>query len=143
MRSDEDQLRRDAAGLGEKAPPLPILEMAVEVAREDAVERSVLEGKSKGVAADEARPRRLFARLGKHPLALVEADDLAAQMTGQEAGPTGDVERSHRREISDQRLQELALLLPAGAVAIGVEAPSHPPVVVLGRAPVVVQLHGS
>jgi hypothetical protein len=92
---------------------------------------------------DEGRARRLLAGELEHRLALVEPDDLAAQMPRQEAGPAGDVERPHRRERSDDAEKLLELVLPAGPVAVGVRAASQPPVVVLPGARVIVGLHAS
>src|SRR5260221_1234316 len=63
-------------------------------------------------------------------------------MPGQEAGAAGDVERPAGLEAADHRGQLRELSVPAGAVA-GLEQPaSEVPVVVLGRALVVVLLHG-
>ena len=66
------------------------------MAGEDAVERAVVERQLERVAVDEGRARRLPARDLEHALALVEADDLAAQVARQEAGSAGDVERAQR-----------------------------------------------
>src|SRR5689334_24491382 len=62
-------------------------------------------------------------------------------MACHEAGAAGDVERSLRRQARDPRLELLALLVPSGPVLVGVEVATHPPVVVLAGARVVVRLH--
>src|SRR5512132_376390 len=79
-RADHHELGRNPPRLGEKALTLVLLEMAVEVAREDAVERPVLERELERVAVNELRARGLLAGDREHPLALVESDDVAAQV---------------------------------------------------------------
>src|SRR5262249_7924426 len=57
--AQEDELAGDAARLGEEPHPLGLLEVAVEVAREQAVEGAVGERERERVALDERRRRRL------------------------------------------------------------------------------------
>src|SRR5713226_1241030 len=52
-RCDGDELARDASRLGHESLALRLLEMAVEVTGEDAVERSVLERQRERLAMDE------------------------------------------------------------------------------------------
>src|SRR5512133_2172699 len=140
---DDDELGRDAPRLGEEALAVVLLEVAVEVTREHAVERAVPERELERVAVDELRGRHLLAGDRKLPLALVEPDDVAAQMACQEAGAAGDVERAGGRQGPDQLRQDVDLLVPPGPVAVGIKTPAEPPVVVLVRAAVVVRLQGS
>src|SRR3712207_4063557 len=90
----DDDLPGDAARLREERAALVALEVAVEVAREQALEGTVGERERQRVAFDgrDAAGARDLA----HPLALVQARDLAGQMAGQEAGPARDVERARR-----------------------------------------------
>jgi glutamate formiminotransferase / 5-formyltetrahydrofolate cyclo-ligase len=141
-RRHDDELACDPASLGEEARALGLLEVAVEVAGEHAVELAVLERQRESVTGDEPRGGHLLARDVEHPLALVEADDVAAEMARQEAGAAGDIERSCGWEPGDQLGEDGDLVVPSGADAIGVETPPEPPVVVLVRAPIVVRLHG-
>src|SRR5262249_36385196 len=83
-RRDDDELRCHAARLGEEALALGLLEVAVEVAREHAVERPGLEWERERVALDERR-RRPIPRECEHPLALVQSDHVAAQVTREKA----------------------------------------------------------
>src|SRR5438034_2038321 len=54
---DDDDLRRHAPRFAEKAQPLLLFEVAVEVAREDALEGAVLERQGKRVTLEEAGAR--------------------------------------------------------------------------------------
>ena len=124
--------------------PLGLLEVAVEEAREDAVE-----ARRPGTAArarrpdDEARVRDARAGDLEHRRALVEPDDLAAEVLREEPGAAGDVERPRGRQRRERRGELVELVVPAGPLAVGEEAAAEPPVVVLRRPPVVVLLHGS
>ena len=138
---DDDELGSDAAGLGEKRDPLVLLEMTVEVAREDAAERTVRKGKRKRVALDEAGSRDPPRGDLQHRGALIEARDLPRQVARQVSRAAGDVERGHRLERAEDAEQRLPLALPAGPVALLEEAGADPPVVVLLRARLVVGLH--
>src|SRR5207249_2947831 len=89
----------------------------------------------------EPRSRSLGARYFEHALARVEPDDVAAKVPGQEARAASKVERAHGRKISDHALEQAKLVFPTGPLAVCVQALAQPPVVVLGRAPVVVRLH--
>src|SRR5262245_8909069 len=115
--------------------------MEVEVARKDAVERGVLERQLERVALDEPRARNLLARDREHSLALVERDDVAAQVAREETRPAGDVERALRRQRPDQLRKHFDLVVPTRSLAVGEAAAAEPPVVVLERTPVVVRLH--
>ena len=85
----------------------------------------------------------LLARDGEHALALVEANDLAKQVSRQKAGTARDVECPRGGQGGNHPSENLELLFPARPVAVGVEALAEPPVVVLGCPPVVVGLHPS
>ena len=87
--------------------------------------------------------REPLARERQHPLALIEPDDVAAQVAGEKARSARDVERSRGRELRDRPRQELDILVRPGAVAVGESALAEPPFVVLRRAAVVVRLHRS
>src|SRR5207244_8160066 len=126
-RRDDDELGRDTPRLGEKAEPFGLLQVAVEVAREDAVEAVVLKRQLESVALDEACARSLFGRNREHPLALVDPDHLSAQMPCQETGATGDVERSDGRKMSDHLRENSELLFPPRPVAVRVQPFAEPP----------------
>ena len=111
--------------------------------REDPVEAAVLERKLERVALDEGRLRRLATGLVDHRRALVEADDLAGKVAGEEARPARDVEGARGRQGGERPRQRLDLFLPARPVALGEAAGAEPPVVVLAGAAVVVGLHPS
>ena len=117
--------------------------MAVEVAREDAVEGRLFERQRERVALDEGGVRCLRAGDGEHPLARIEPHDLAAQMPRQEARAARHIQGAGRRQLGDQAGELLAFLVPARPCAIGKPSVAKPPVVVLGCARVVVRLHGS
>src|SRR5919201_2029481 len=70
--SDDDERRRDAPRLGEEPRALRLFEVAVEVAREDAIEARVRERQRERVADDEARAWDAFPRNRDHRIALVE-----------------------------------------------------------------------
>ena len=139
---DDDELRRYAPRLGEELQPLVVLEMAVEVAREDALEPVVLERQGEGVALEERRLGVAPPREAEHLVAVVDTDDLAPQAAGDEAGAAGDIQRPPWWERLERGHQLFPLLGPAGRHR-GVEALTEPPVVVLGRPAVVVLLHRS
>src|SRR6266700_261826 len=136
-----DELLRDTPCLDKKPLTFLVLEVAVEVTREDAVELTVFERESKRVPLLEPRGRSLLARQLEHALARIDPDDVAAKMPGQEARTAGDVQRVRGRKTPDQALEQAKLAFPARPLAVGVQALAQPPVVVLGRAPVVVRLH--
>jgi hypothetical protein len=140
---DDHQLGCDPPGLGQEADSIVLLEMAVEVAREQAIERLRPERQGERIALDEMRARDTGPRDTEHPIALVEADQLAGQVPRQKPGAAGDVERADGRKRGDESLQRVQLVLPAGPVAVRVQTLAEPPVVVLLRAPVVVDPHGS
>src|SRR5581483_2295462 len=140
-RVDDDELVRDPRCLLEEPLAVRALQVAVEVTGEEAAEAAVVERESEGVALDERRLRRLLRSLVEHAAALVEPDDLAREMTRQEAGAARDVERAKGREDLDRRDQLIDLLLPARAISVGEAARAPIPVVVLGSACVVVLLH--
>ena len=117
--------------------------MAVEVPGEDPVERVVRERQGERIALDVRRARCLTARFLEHPCALVEADDVPVQVSREEPGSAGDVERPCRGERGDRLDEARELVLPAGAVAIGVEVRTPVPIVVFGCPAVVVLLHRS
>ena len=137
----DHQLGRHARRLGQELHPLVLVEVAVEVRREDALERPVSERQREGVAGDEGRLGTALAGELEHLLALVEPDDLARQLPGQKAGSTGDIERVRERERAKSALEHGQLPLPAGALALAEESLSQVPVVVLRRPGVVVLPH--
>jgi glutamate formiminotransferase len=117
--------------------------MAVEVPREDALERTVVERKPQRVALDERRLRHLVLGHSEHALALVEPGHLPRQMLRQVAGAAGDVECPPGRECREGLEEPVTLGLPLRANTVGELAPAEVPVVVLGCAAVVVLLHHS
>ena len=142
-RVDDDQLACDAAGLGKESFALRRLEVPVEVPGEETVEGAVRERQREPVALHERRPGRRAARLFEHARALIERDDIAAQVLRQEAGAARDVERPARWQGGDRLRQLVELVVPAGPVTVGEAAATAVPVVVLRRARVVVLLHAS
>src|SRR6266511_3133805 len=140
-RGDDHELRCHAPRLGEESQPLLLLEVAVEVAREDAFEGAVFERQRQRVALDEAGVRNARAGDHEHPLAVVEPDHLAWEVPGQEARAAGHVERPSRWKVLDHAHQGLQVLLPARPHGCRCQAGPEPPVVVLGRPAVVVLLH--
>ena len=76
--ADDHELRCDPPCLRQEPQPVPLLEVAVEVTREDAVERPVREWKRERVSLDERCGRYLLARDVEHCATPVDADDLAA-----------------------------------------------------------------
>ena len=75
--SDDDELRCDAARLLQKTLPLPFFEVAVEVAREHAIEATVREGQRERVSNDERRVRHPLSSDLDHGFTLIEAHDVA------------------------------------------------------------------
>jgi len=142
-RRDDNELGGDAPRLGEETRPLLLLEMTVEVAREDAVERAGFERESERISLHEPDVRRLRPRHAKHACTLVEPDDVTAQMAREEAGAAGDVERARGWERGDDLSQHIELVLPARSIALRVQTFAEPPVVVLRCATIVVGLHDS
>src|SRR5262249_37437737 len=137
----DDDLAGDAARLAEERLTLRRFEMAVEVAGEQTLERAVCEGQREGVAEHVVGVWRLLAGDGEHRVALVEADDVAAEVARQETGAAGDVERAGGWEVGDDMLQLGPFAEKALALFVCVERPVVP-VVVLGRAAVVVLAQG-
>ena len=142
-RVDEDQLARDAATLGDEALALFAFEVAIQEAREHAVEAAVGERQVERVSLDEARVRCLAPRLVEHLPRLVEPGDVAVQVAREEAGAARDVERRRGRERRDRAEQECHLFEPVAFAAMRELPPPEPHVVVLGRPRVVVLLHRS
>jgi hypothetical protein len=118
-----------------------LLEMAVEVTREDPVERVVVKRQIERVALHEARVWRLRSRDTEHALARIERNHVSAQVPSQEAGATGYVEGRASGKSRNRLFQTAALLVPARPYAARVEAAAEPPVVVFLCTPVVVRLH--
>ena len=138
----DDQLWRHTTRLGDEALAVVRLEVAVEVAREHPVEGAVLEGQpAQGVALEERAGGDALARDREHLLALVEPGDLAPQVPSEKARAAGDVERARGWERSERPRQLLDGLIPSGPVPPGEQALPEIPLVVLGRARVVVVLH--
>lgn len=139
--ADDHELGREAARLGDEARAVVLFEVAVEVAREEPIERAVLERQVERVALDERRAGHLLPSHIEHGAALIEAGHVAAQTARHEPGAAGNVECSLRRQAGDPSFERRALLVPAGPVFGGIEIATEPPVVVLARARVVVGLH--
>ena len=135
--SHHHELGGDATRLFEKPNAVFLDEVAVEVAREDAIERAVRKGERERITLHERSLGQTTARLREHACALVEPDDIAVEMLRQEPRPARDIERAHGRERCDRRQRLLELGLPAGPLACRAD----PPVVVIRRAQVVVLLH--
>ena len=117
----------DAAGFAEEAQAFGLLEVAVEVAREDTVEGAVGERQPERVRLDEAGRRHPRTRELEHARALVEAGDAAGKVLGQKARAARDVERAHRFEglqSGDQRLHAPPPS-PAGTRSAKRPVPSH------------------
>src|SRR5439155_25826410 len=130
----DHELRGDATRLGDEADAVQLLEVAIEVAGENAVERGVWKRQVERVALDERRLREPRARDLDHRVALVESDHLAAKVLRHEPGAAGDIERPYRRKVGDPALQRSALIVPPRWALLAVESPREPPVVVLTRA---------
>ena len=139
---DDDELAGNSPRLGEEGRALGTFEVAVEVPGEDAIEAAVGKRERERIALDIDGARRLTARLVEHRLALVEADDVAAQVPCEESGTAGDVKRVSGWHCAESLGEALELVLPARPFTLGEETRPEVPVVVLGRAPVVVLLHG-
>src|SRR5262249_20306610 len=89
----------------------------------------------------EARSWRTLAGDLEHARALVEPDDLAAQVARQEAGAAGDVDDPGGRKRRHRPLELANLLVPARPVAGRMQASALVPVVVLLRAALVILAH--
>ncbi len=140
-RVDDDQLTPDAARLGEEARSVVLLQVPVEVAREDALERSVGERKLQCVASHERRLRDPLGDDLEHPWALVERSDVSSEVPRQKTSAAGDVERPARSKRRDGALQLPHVVVPVAAVESVEAAEPEVPLVVLGRTSVVVRLH--
>jgi len=115
--------------------------VAVEVARENAVEQCVREGQRHGIADDHARVRHSPRRDLDHASALVERDHVAAQVAGEETCAAGDIQHASRGQPAHQADELLDLLGPTRSLARLEQPGSEPPVVVFERAPVVVRAY--
>ena len=112
------------------------------MAREHPVEGAVLEGQpAQGVALEELAGGDAVARDPEHLLALVEPGDLPPEVLGEEPRAAGDVERATGRQRGHGLGQRRDGLIPSGPVPLGEQAQPEIPLVVLGRAGVVVLLH--
>src|SRR5512133_3851921 len=138
---DDDQLGRNATRLTKKVVAGVFLEVAVEEARQYALEGVVRERKLECVSLDEPSLRNLRTGEFEHRCALVEPGDLAAEVLGEKAGSAGHVERPRGRERLERTSQSFGLLMPNRPLAPCEPPPAEPPVVVLGRPPLVVSLH--
>ncbi len=140
-RRDDDELLRDPPCLGQKPLTFFVLEVAVEVTREDAIERPVFERERERVPLLEPRSRSLRPRQFEHASARIQPDDVATKMSRKEARAAGDIEGARGSKTPNDALEQAKLVFPAWALAVCVQALAQPPVVVLRRAPVVVRLH--
>ena len=78
-RIDDHELASDPPGLAEKAHPRFLLEVSVEVSGEEPVERPVVEGQLQRVGNEELTLGDALLGNRQHPLARVDADDLALE----------------------------------------------------------------
>jgi len=72
--------------------------------------------------------RRLAARLFEHRLALIEADDITAEVLSEESRATGDVQRVSGRQCSESLGETLEFVRPARPFASGKEPAAEVPV---------------
>src|SRR4051812_10976417 len=75
-RVDHDELAGDAAHLADELRARRVVEMTVDVAREDAPEARVVERQRRDVGANDPRARQPACRDREHRLALVERGQL-------------------------------------------------------------------
>ena len=108
---------------------------------EHAIEPAVVERQSQRVALHERPVGDAVAGDREHLLALVEPGDLAAEVLGQKARPARDVERAAGFQRGHRLGKRGDRLIPSGPVALGEQPLPEVPLVVLGRARVVVLLH--
>jgi hypothetical protein len=116
--------------------------MAVEVPAHDAVERVVSEGECECIALDEPGPREPRRGDLEHARALVQPGDLAVEMPREEPRPAGDVERGRGGELAEHGAGRGDVVGEPGSVSFREQADAQVPVVVLGRAVVVVRRCG-
>ena len=81
-RVHDDQLAADPAGLRQETSPLRLIKVAVEVTREDSIERAVFERQLQALRLDELGLRRLPSGDLEHRLALIEGDHFTGQVPG-------------------------------------------------------------
>jgi hypothetical protein len=124
--------------LRQKPYAVTCAQMSVEMTRENAVEAHVGEGKREGVSLEESGLRAALARDREHGRALVDPCDLAAQVAGEEASATRDVKHAPRRKRLDHVDEARELLVPARTLDSLVLPAAEIPIVVLGRAQLVV-----
>jgi len=110
---------------------------------EDALENAVRERQREGVAANESGFGNALAGDLEHSFALIEPDYLAREVSGQKAGPAGDVEGVSEGKRGQRPPERRQLPLPAGPLALAEQAATEVPVVVLRRACVVVLPHAT
>src|SRR5205085_345582 len=137
---DHDQFARNATRLAEKALAIVFLEVPVEEARQRTLEGGIREGKLERVSLDEPALWNLSPRELEHRCALVEPGDLAAKMLSEKTGSAGHVERPRGWQRLECAGESSGLLVP-GPMAGRKQPRPAPPVVVLGRPPLVVGLH--
>jgi hypothetical protein len=100
-----DKFRADPASLNEKAQPLRLLKVAIEMARKNTLKGAIPKGEGERIASYVGRVRCLASRDFKHSLAVVEPDHLAAQVPSQEARATGDVESPGGTKRTEQAFE--------------------------------------
>src|SRR5436309_2779836 len=134
---DEPAAREERPAAAELVGP----GVGLEEARQQPFEGVVRERKLERVPLDEPSLGNLRPGELEHRWTLVEPRDLAAEVLGEKAGSTGDVERPRGRERPERAGQRLRLLEPAGSPAVREHPRPEPPVVVLRSSPLVVGLH--
>lgn len=95
-RIDDEELSRDAARLGQECIPFIRRQVPVEVAGEDSIEGVIGHDKVQRIADNSQAFRQPGLGDRDHRGTLVDSDDKALQVPGQEAGATCRVERAAR-----------------------------------------------
>jgi hypothetical protein len=140
LRVDDDELRRHPPALDQEPPTLLRDEVPVEVTRENAIEGGIAERQRERVGTNE---RMCVSRAGRreHPGARIDPHHPAAEMLREEARPASHVHRAGRRQRRHGLDHRADVLAPPGTISFREESGSQVPVVVLGRAALVVRLH--
>src|ERR1700683_1031710 len=134
---DHDQLARYPAGFAEECLALGGGQMAIEVAGEHPVEGLASDGQAESVAHDRQPARQAGPRDSDHGRTLIDPDDQALEMPGQESRATGDVQRPHGRQAPGQPGDLADLITPAWPFPQGEDPLAGVPLVVL-RCPLVI-----
>ena len=141
-RVDHHDLAGNEAGLRPKALALFGQNVAVDVAREDAVEARPLKGQGEAVGPNEGNRRQARPRPLQHRRALIEGyERRGVELLGDEPGAAAQVQHTGGGERRHHVAQLGQLLGPPRAVAAFEEPRALPPVVELRCTPVVVGMH--